>query len=131
MASTELAVRHTVRFGGGARPAVTLPLHAPLPKDSLDPRWKACVQHRTACDCREAQLAEQLAEYRAELREAKEVFNNVLHGHQTFAWTPEGERDLVAECKCTGCQIARRLHFRQPWDVDDDRAKAGLELRPW
>lgn len=130
MTSKEIAIRHWVGFGS-TRVRVRLPIPAPLPKNSLDPRWKACAAHRTACDCREAELAEQIAEYRAELREAKQVFNEVLRGHQAFAWTPDGERDLVAECKCSGCQIARRLHFRQPWDVNDDRAKAGLEMRPW
>jgi len=66
MASKEIAVRTVVRFGFG-RHAVSLPIAAPLPRDTRDPRAGACIQHRTACDCREALFAEDRAELRGEL----------------------------------------------------------------
>ncbi|MFF4417523.1 hypothetical protein ACFYY8_33780 [Streptosporangium sp. NPDC001559] len=125
MASTELVRRTVIRFGPWEnRVEVTLPY--PLPKSTLDPRYAACIDHRTACDCREAAHAEGLAEWRAERARAQRVFNDVLRGHQTFAWTPEGDRDVVAECKCSGCEIARCLDYRGNWDVSRDREAAGL-----
>lgn len=35
------------------------------PRDTTDPRYTACRQHRVACDCREAHMAEDRAEMRA------------------------------------------------------------------
>lgn len=42
-----------------------------VPKDTRDPRWAACADHHVACDCREAQLAELVAELRDELKRQK------------------------------------------------------------
>lgn len=72
----------------------------PVPLNTLDPRYLTCTQHRPACDCREAELAEDRAELNAELKALRRVFRRVLAGH------PE-------ECACTGCQILRdsRLSF--------------------
>ena len=66
MATKEIAIRHVVHFGEGRR-RMSLPLAAPLPRNPVDPRYVACVQHRTACDCREARLAEDRSELQAEL----------------------------------------------------------------
>lgn len=68
------------------------------PANTLDPRWRACTSHRVACDCREAELREDLAEYNAQLRETRNAIAEICAGH------PDG-------CMCTGCQIARRLHL--------------------
>lgn len=35
-----------------------------VPRDTRDPRWEACRVHHPACDCREAEINEQLREYR-------------------------------------------------------------------
>lgn len=45
-----------------------------VPKDTLDPRYAACSDHRVACDCREAEHAETVAELLAELREYRRAF---------------------------------------------------------
>ena len=52
-----------VRFHDGTRLAYT------PPRDTCDPRYVACTEHHVACDCREAEFAEQLAEFRNRLRE--------------------------------------------------------------
>ncbi|WP_062434880.1 hypothetical protein [Herbidospora daliensis] len=125
--SKEIAIRHVARFGGFR--GVVLPLSAPLPENTMDPRWLACASHRTACDCREAEFGERINEYRSDEEQAKKVFAEVLAGHQTFAYTATGAVDTVAQCKCSGCEIARRTYFRRPWDVDADREAAGLVER--
>lgn len=37
-----------------------------VPRHTSDPRWAACRVHHPACDCREAEQAELIAEYRYE-----------------------------------------------------------------
>lgn len=37
------------------------------PRSTMDPRFLACTQHRVACDCREAEHAEEVAELRSEV----------------------------------------------------------------
>lgn len=92
----------TIRFRDGTRLAYT------QPKDTCDPRWEACTDHRPACDCREAEMTEQIAELRAELNAIREAARLVLSGHPTWVWEdgPNGERE--AGCRCTGCLIVRR-----------------------
>ncbi|WP_113705455.1 hypothetical protein [Nonomuraea lactucae] len=67
MASTEIAIRHVVTF---REPTfcdrIEVPLVRPLPKNTLDPRYVTCWDHRTAGDCREAELAEDIHELRWE-----------------------------------------------------------------
>ncbi|WP_328339481.1 hypothetical protein [Micromonospora sp. NBC_00421] len=83
-----------VQFRDGSR------IPYPVPPNTFDPRYIACTQHRVACDCREAELAEDRADLNAELKSLREVFRRVLGDH------PNG-------CMCTGCQVFResRLHF--------------------
>ncbi|WP_460779884.1 hypothetical protein [Nonomuraea fastidiosa] len=90
-------------------PRAEIALIVPLPKNTLDPRWRACRNHHTACDCREAELAEEIAELRSERDLLIRVLREELAEHATWAYTTGNERDPVAECKCTGCVIARRL----------------------
>lgn len=95
------------------------------PKDTCDARYKACTQHRTACDCREAEFAEDRAEAVYERNRTFDAFNEVLRGHQTWAFTDTG-RDEMAECKCTGCRIVRLADcsWRPLWKVSKDRREA-------
>ncbi|WP_336214743.1 hypothetical protein [Nonomuraea sp. LPB2021202275-12-8] len=113
MASTEVAVRHVVTFKRPhfRAPRIEAPLLQPLPKNTMDPRWLACANHHTACDCREAELAEDLAELRWERDHMLRVLREELTGHATWAYRDDNERDQIAECKCTGCMIARRLEL--------------------
>jgi hypothetical protein len=68
------------------------------PANTLDPRYIACTEHRVACDCREAEQREDLADVNAEFKMLRSAITEILAGH------PEG-------CMCTGCQIARRTHL--------------------
>jgi hypothetical protein len=92
----------TVRFHDG-----TVVAYSP-PRSTVDGnRWRSCTDHRVACDCREAELAEQISELRSELKAVADVARRVLAGHATYAWEdgPNGER--AVGCMCTGCQIVR------------------------
>lgn len=87
-----------------------------VPRSSLDPRYAACVTHRVACDCREAEWAEELAELKA-LRDAVVgAVEEVLRGHPDW-------------CYCRGCVIARRLNLT--YIIDDKAADPiGAEIHP-
>lgn len=100
-----------------------------VPADTMDPRWKACAHHRTACDCREAEHAETVSELRHEMRATEKAFAEVLKGHQTWAYTADGV-DEFAQCQCTGCQIVRLADtgMRSAGQVGHEREAAGL---PW
>lgn len=86
------------------------------PRDTCDLRYAACREHRTACDCREAQFAEHIREQSMELREIKDAFGEILAGHPTFAPLDAAEQfsDIASEsgpvCRCTGCAIVRALY---------------------
>lgn len=110
----------TVRFQDGTRQVYT------TPRDTCDNRYRACTTHRTACDCREAEFAEDRSEAAYERNQTFNAFNEVLRGHQTWAFTDAG-RDEMAECKCTGCQIVRLADcsWRPLWMVSKDRRDAG------
>jgi len=80
------------------------------PRDTCDPRYVACTEHHVACDCREAEFAEQLAEFRNRLREIEAAASRVLRGHFTHAYTKDGAIDYDWRCSCTGCAIAQLTH---------------------
>jgi hypothetical protein len=113
----------SVRFHGGSH--VT---HTP-PKDTCDARYKTCVHHRVACDCREAEFAEEISELRSQIRGTVQAFAEILKGHQTWAYTESGD-DAFAQCQCTGCQIVRLADtgLRSLSQVGFERESAGL---PW
>ena len=67
------------------------------PRNTCDPRVRACTDHHVACDCREAEWAEERAEWRYEHQERDETIRRVLAGHNPLA------------CRCTGCQIVVAL----------------------
>ncbi len=79
------------------------------PKNTLDPRYEACTEHRVACDCREAEFAEERDESRAEWQALREAFEEHLAGHPTWLYDAEGDERL--SCQCTGCRIARAAHI--------------------
>jgi hypothetical protein len=82
-----------------------------------------------ACDCREAEFAETVSGLRHEMRATQKAFAQVLKGHQTWAYTVNGE-DEFAQCQCTGCQIVRLADtgLRSLSQVGQERESAGL---PW
>lgn len=69
------------------------------PLNTLDPRYKACTDHRTGCICREAEWSEEVREWRAEYEGFRKALADVLAGHSACC------------CKCAGCEIARRVHL--------------------
>lgn len=69
----------------------------------------ACSDHHVACDCREAEWAEQRNEWRYAAKELQDAVDEVLVGHPTWQWSPEGQ--MFTGCMCTGCQIARAIHI--------------------
>lgn len=74
------------------------------PSSTLDPRYKACSQHRPACDCREAEHAEALAEIVAEQRRVARAVREIVAGHPTYL-----NAEMTPGCQCCGCAIARLL----------------------
>lgn len=78
------------------------------PKHTGTLRARLCNDHHPACDCREAEFAEEAGEWRAQWQAVRAAFQEVLAGHNTWAYDKDGERDRFAECRCTGCDIARR-----------------------
>lgn len=111
MASNEVATRHVVTFRAPQwrAPRYVMVLDQPLPKNTGDPRYERCEFHHLACVCREAEQAEEISELRGELRQILTVLREELAGHATWAYTPSNEDDPIAQCKCFGCRIARRL----------------------
>lgn len=69
------------------------------PKNTLDERYAACTEHHVACDCREAELAEDIHEYRSEYLAFRDALKTVLVGHASCC------------CRCTGCEIARAMNL--------------------
>lgn len=88
----------TVRFCGGPDPLGPYPpsIEYDVPKNTLDPRVEECTDHHVACDCREAELAEQINEWRARVLDLEAAIRDHTAGH-------------VDGCACTGCYIARAV----------------------
>jgi len=89
------------------------------PQNTLDPRYDACTDHHVACDCREAEFAEERHEWRYErdaIRQAfdaiRQAFDDILAGHSTHIHGEPNPYTGRADqpCMCTGCQIARATH---------------------
>lgn len=78
-----------------------------LPRSTLDIRYTACGSHHLACDCREAMLAEDAAEWRAMYRQLESALLTAIKGHPTWAYDERGFTDEAGECKCPPCLIAR------------------------
>ncbi|WFN94140.1 hypothetical protein [Gordonia sihwensis] len=88
-----------------------VPVDRTPPRDTVDgDRWAQCTDHHLACDCREAELGEQLRELRSELDLIKHRLTAATEGHPTFVeerYGSQRRRDL--ECQCTGCSVTRAL----------------------
>lgn len=112
MSGTLVGPLPTVRFSGGPNldwfnpPKIA---YTP-PKDTCDPRARACTDHHVACDCREAEFAEDRHERRAAAKELQDTIGTVLAGHATMLWTSDGNLSPHS-CQCTGCQIVRAAHL--------------------
>ncbi|MGH3627233.1 MAG: hypothetical protein ACREN2_05730 [Candidatus Dormibacteria bacterium] len=109
-----------------------------VPRDTMDQRYATCAKHHPACDCREAELAEQLGEYRSQHKAIERAAARLLVGHRLHDY---GDAELFAAgrtreelgdelwwrymvgdgplaCQCTGCQLARAGHL-QVWALDN------------
>lgn len=116
--SAELAVRRppVVRFSGGPNAYRLRRLGLPepavayrVPRNTLDERYEQCTNHRVACDCREAELNEQLEEHRLEWQALRRVTRSALAGHQLEdprEWRGRDRRS-PGLCLCSGCVITR------------------------
>lgn len=62
----------TIRFHDGTKIAYT------VPRDSMDPRYVACTNHHPACDCREAERAEDVGEHRAAMDDARQIIAHLM-----------------------------------------------------
>jgi hypothetical protein len=84
-----------IRFQDGTRE-----VYSP-PRNTVDPRYKACTDHRRACDCREAESAEERQELMgalAEVRRLEAWASAVGKLHQRTPGNPWTRTDRCAEC---------------------------------
>lgn len=115
MPGTELVgPLRTIRFQDGSRRVYD------GPRDSCDPRYRNCRLHHPACDCREAEFAELLAEFRHTEHLMRHAAAELLVGHRLY---DHGTGDRVSAddetywrylsgdgplaCQCAGCRLAR------------------------
>lgn len=96
------------------------------PRNTLDIRYKACTAHRLACNCREAEMREQIQELRNELRTIEEAAVRILAGHSALAWRKDEitSEEQAVHCMCTGCQIARAGYLTAAWTVSEERLRS-------
>lgn len=103
-----------------------------VPRNTMDPRFRACTDHHVACDCREAEQAENLNEHRLEWAHLRETARRALVGHQVDY--PYGLRDHERYdfplCLCSGCVIERTSHNLLASDVVDHRTGRVIPLPP-
>ena len=105
-----------ILFMDGTRQAYT------PPRDTLDNRYAACRDHHPACDCREAEFAENFGEFRAERNDLTAAFAAELADHATWPEWRDGPDAPFQVCSCTGCRIARRVRWvRSSLDTEKDR----------
>ncbi|MGV9666964.1 hypothetical protein [Nocardia niigatensis] len=80
------------------------------PRDTTDPRYGACTDHRLACDCREAELAERLTDQLAEVREMRNALMAACTGHPTKVYVDNRPR-VDLECRCLPCAALRHSNY--------------------
>lgn len=91
-----------------------------VPRDTCDPRYSACTDHHPACDCREAEHAEEMAEHRGEWKRLRETAARAMSGHQVkypFGLS-RGQRATFPLCLCTGCVIHREVDLLSLSSID-------------
>ncbi|OMC00337.1 hypothetical protein A5733_04295 [Mycobacterium sp. NS-7484] len=99
---TNSLVGPLVRFRGQSVAITSSP-----PSNTLDPRYLSCTNHHLACDCREAEKNEQIAEYRGQYWHMRELFDALTDGHPTRVYV-SGERRSDLECQCPLCAFGRQ-----------------------
>ncbi|WP_067891302.1 hypothetical protein [Nocardia vaccinii] len=78
------------------------------PRDTADPRYDRCTDHHLACDCREAEQNEQLAESRMDRFYLRDQLEVVIVDHPTEVYINGDLRPDMC-CQCEGCKLARSL----------------------
>lgn len=127
----------SVSFYGGPdryRPGIDAPkIGYVIPTSTRDPRFAACTEHHVACDCREAELAEEIAEFRTEYRRLRDLVYSAVEGHRTWPVSADGQVhhvsdsaqsdpdllaryryigvDITAVCSCPICSLIRKAHL--------------------
>jgi hypothetical protein len=91
-----------VRFRGGP-----VAVDRSAPTNTGDPRYRACTDHHLACDCREADLNEQLHEYRSEWQLLRDEMGRAIRGHATVVEQEDGQPRIDLQCQCALCEFAR------------------------
>ncbi|MGH3795989.1 MAG: hypothetical protein ACRDSP_13990 [Pseudonocardiaceae bacterium] len=125
----------TIHFQYGARSEWQV---YAVPRDTMDQRYAACTKHHPACDCREAEFAEQMGEYRSEQTAMRRAAARLLVCHRLHdygdvellsagrtraevgdeLWWRYMSGDGPLACQCTGCQLTRAGHLRV-WTSDN------------
>lgn len=99
MTSTTLAVwAPAVSFNEPYGPPAFPPIYYRPPRDTCDPRYAACREHRVACDCREAHMAEDRQEMRAYRNDA----DRAEQGIEAVLALHAGPNDW-GRCSAPGC----------------------------
>jgi len=80
------------------------------PRDTTDPRYGRCTDHRLACDCREAELSEQITENRFARNELRDHLEAAIVDHPTRVIL-DGYPRPDLDCRCQGCVFARALEL--------------------
>lgn len=78
-----------------------------VPCDTREPRCKACRDHHPACDCREAEHAEQIAELSATIEQMTRAVQVQLRGHRIEDWISGSDGGGGPACECDGCRLVR------------------------
>jgi len=114
MTTTLVGPLPTVRFYGGPgghQQHSEVVVTRPLPANTMDLRFAACTVHRTACDCREAIHAEDLAELRSELTAVRTALTEAVGRHAVRVYDEQGEHSALLSCHCPVCQLVRDHHL--------------------
>jgi hypothetical protein len=78
------------------------------PRNTSDPRYDACTDHHLACDCREAEQNERVAERRYDRYSLRLQLEAALADHPTLVIL-NGETRGDLACQCDGCRFARAV----------------------
>jgi hypothetical protein len=120
--TTDLALwapvqRFNERWG---QPAYYPEIRYKPPTNTCDPRYAACRQHRVACDCREAHMAEDRAElrwYADENRRLEEAIDAVLALHGQGEHGRCSAPDCFAHYPCPTRNLLAPLSWREQMEA--------------
>lgn len=113
--------------------------HVPvLPKNTMDPRVRDCTDHHIACVCREALLAENLAEVKNEWTALIAALEKRIAGHPTYI---DEDTDAAYDCRHRQLSPWQPGHHHRPFSMDEQIEYHGpcscigcqvwREARPW